>query len=104
MIIVGIAKFRTINNITIGAVIAVAGLWVNRYLIIVPTLETPYLPIQDTRIAWIHYSATWVEWTLSIASVAAFCLMVLLATKLVPIISVSEMAEAPVKEKETEIL
>jgi molybdopterin-containing oxidoreductase family membrane subunit len=31
-------------------------LWMNRYLIVVPTLESPYLPIQDAREAWRYYS------------------------------------------------
>ncbi len=57
-------KFRTIKSITFAAVIAVLGLWFNRYLIVVPTLETPYLPIQDTRPEFMNYSATWIEWAL----------------------------------------
>ncbi len=94
MIVVGVRRLRTINNITIAAIIAVVGLWFNRYLIVVPTLETPYLPIQDIREAWIHYSPTWVEWSLFIAGVCQFGLLIMLTIKLVPIVSVSEMEEA----------
>lgn len=82
-------KFRTINSITFAAVIAVLGLWLNRYLIVVPTLETPYLPIQDTRPEFIEYSATWIEWALSFAGIAAFILMFILIMRLVPIIPMS---------------
>jgi len=82
-------KFRTIKSITFAAVIAVLGLWLNRFLIVVPTLETPYLPIQDTREAFVHYSATWVEYALSFAGIAAFCLLFTLLIKLVPIIPMS---------------
>jgi len=82
-------KLRNIKTITIAAVIAVLGLWLNRYLIVVPTLETPYLPIQDTREEFIHYSATWVEWSLSFAGIAAFILFFMLLMKLVPIIPMS---------------
>lgn len=82
-------KLRNIKTITIAAVIAVLGLWLNRYLIVVPTLETPYLPIQDTREEFVHYSATWVEWSLSFAGVAAFILFFMLLMKLVPIIPMS---------------
>jgi molybdopterin-containing oxidoreductase family membrane subunit len=91
IIVMGIPKFRTINSITIVAIISVVGLWLNRYLIVVPTLETPFLPIQDTREAWIHYSGTWVEWVLTLGGIASFCLFFTLATKLVPSLDVSEM-------------
>lgn len=89
MAILFFKKLRNIKSITIAAVIAVLGLWLNRYLIVVPTLETPYLPIQDTREEFIHYSATWVEWSLTLAGVAAFILFFMLLMKLVPIIPMS---------------
>jgi molybdopterin-containing oxidoreductase family membrane subunit len=98
MIIVGIPRFRTITNITIGAVIAVVALWVNRYIIVVPTLETPFLPIQDSREAWLNYSPTWVEWSLTAAGVAIFIIMFKLASKFLPIISFSEMSHADHKK------
>ena len=91
-------RFRTVNFITIAAVIAVLGLWLNRYLIVIPTLETPYLPIQDTRPEFIHYTATWIEWALSAAGLAAFCLMFTLIVRFVPIIPVSELTESSKKK------
>ncbi|MCK5642379.1 MAG: polysulfide reductase, partial [Gammaproteobacteria bacterium] len=91
IIIVGFPRLRTPRNITIAAVIAVVALWINRYIIVVPTLETPFLPIQDSREAWLNYSATWVEWSLLAAGVAIFILLFKLASKFLPIISISEM-------------
>jgi len=93
IVVVGISKFRTIRNITIAAIVAVICLWFNRYLIIVPTLETPYMPIQDIRTAWQHYSATWVEWSLTAAGVSVFAMLLMLASKFIPIISVAELSE-----------
>ncbi len=89
LVILFFKKLRTIKSITFAAVIAVIGLWFNRYLIVVPTLETPYLPIQDTREEFIHYTATWIEWALSFAGVAAFILFFILIMKLVPVIPMS---------------
>jgi len=89
MAILFFKKLRSIKTITFAAIIAIVGLWFNRYIIIVPTLETPYLPIQDTRPEYIHYTATWIEWSLSFAGVAAFILMFILIMKLVPIIPMS---------------
>jgi len=96
-IIIALPRFRTIPNITIAAVIAVLALWVNRYIIVIPTLETPFLPIQDVRDAWIKYSPTWIEWSLTLAGVSIFIMLFMLISKIAPIISISEMQE---KDKE----
>ncbi len=93
IIIIGFPKFRTIPNITIAAVIALIALWVNRYLIVVPTLENPFLPIQDERIDWLRYSPTWIEWALTLAGVSVYGMLFMLASKIAPIISISEMQE-----------
>ncbi len=95
LIVVGFRRLRTIRNITISAVIVIIALWLNRYLIVVPTLESPYLPIQDYRSEWVIYSATWVEWALTAAGVAMFCLLFTLASKIIPIVQVSDLKEEP---------
>jgi molybdopterin-containing oxidoreductase family membrane subunit len=92
-IIIAYPKFRTIRNITVAAIIALIALWVNRYIIVIPTLETPFLPIQDFRSDWIKYSPTWVEWALTLAGVSIFAMLFMLVSKIVPIISISEMQE-----------
>jgi Ni/Fe-hydrogenase subunit HybB-like protein len=99
-IIIAIPKFRTIPSITIAAIIAILALWVNRYIIVIPTLETPFLPIQDTRPDWITYSPTWIEWSLTIAGISVFAMLFMLISKVAPIISISEMQE----EDKVEIL
>lgn len=102
IIIVGIPRFRNIRNITIAAVIALIALWINRYIIVVPTLETPFVPIQDIREAWVNYSPTWVEWALTAAGVAVFSMFFMLASKLAPIISISEMHEVEMEKNKEE--
>ncbi|MEZ4908205.1 MAG: hypothetical protein R2771_11340 [Saprospiraceae bacterium] len=99
-------KLRTVKNITFAAVIAIFALWLNRYLIVVPTLETPYLPIQDTREAFVHYSATWVEWSLTFAGIAGFLLMFTIILKFVPIIPMSGIVdnEREARKKEEIVL
>ncbi len=90
IIVMAIPQFRKINLITITALVVVLALWVNRYLIVIPTLESPYLPIQDSRIDWIHYSGTWVEWTLTIGGIAAFCLFFTVFSRFIPIMHLSD--------------
>jgi len=97
VIIIAIPRLRTINNITIASVIALLALWVNRYIIIVPTLETPFIPIQDTRHDWLFYSPTWVEWSLTAAGIAVFGMLFMIISKLAPIVSISELEEAAEK-------
>jgi Ni/Fe-hydrogenase subunit HybB-like protein len=89
LLVVGIKRFRTITNITLTAIVVVIALWLNRYIIVVPTLESPYLPIQDARPEWLNYTATWVEWSLTATGVAVFCLLFTLASKFITIIPVS---------------
>jgi molybdopterin-containing oxidoreductase family membrane subunit len=102
IVILFFKKFRNIKSITFAAVIAVLGLWLNRYLIVIPTLETPYLPIQDTRPEFIHYTSTWIEWSLSFAGIAAFLLFFTLLLKFVPIIPIQGIIDAERKQEKHE--
>ena len=92
-IVIGIPWFRSVNSIVFTSCAVLVGLWITRYLMIVPVLETPYLPIQDVRSDWVNYSATWIEWSLSLAGMALFILLFIFISKLAPIIPVSEMKE-----------
>jgi molybdopterin-containing oxidoreductase family membrane subunit len=102
IVILFFKRFRNIKSITFAAVIAVLGLWLNRYLIVIPTLETPYLPIQDTRPEFIHYTSTWIEWSLSFAGIAAFLLFFTLLLKFVPIIPIQGIIDAERKQEKHE--
>jgi molybdopterin-containing oxidoreductase family membrane subunit len=104
MVILAFRRLRTINLITFGALITLVSLWFNRYLIVVPTLETPFLPIQDDRLAWIKYTPTWVEMYIFTAGIAVFVMLMMLAAKFIPIVSISEMTEKdePIERKSSE--
>ncbi len=94
ILIIAIPQTRTINGITIASAIVVTAMWVKRYIIIIPTLETPLLPMQESRMEYVHYSITWVEWALTFSGIAAFFLFFYFCSKFVPIIPVSELAES----------
>ena len=93
ILIVAIPKTRKPTWIALAAFIMVMALWVKRYLIIVPTLETPALPMQDTRTEFVKYSATWPEWALTFAGIAAFLLFFTLISKFVTVVPVSGLEE-----------
>jgi molybdopterin-containing oxidoreductase family membrane subunit len=90
LIILVVPRLRTIGNISLAAFMVIIGLWIRRYLIIVPTLETPYLPIQDLRPEYVSYSATWIEWVLTAAGLALCVIMFMLFNILAPVVPIAE--------------
>ena len=94
IIICGIPRLRTIPNVTFAAVLVVISLWIKRYILIIPTLETPLLPIQDTRPEYIHYTPTWVELSMVAGGFALFITLFIIISKFMPIISITEVSEA----------
>jgi molybdopterin-containing oxidoreductase family membrane subunit len=69
------------------------GAWLKRFVIIVPTLQNPFLPIQRAPSGWATYQPTWVEWSITAAAVAGFVLIYLLFSKVFPIVSIWETRE-----------
>lgn len=96
--IVAIPKFRNINSIAFASLIAVMALWIKRYLIIIPTLEAPLLPMHDLRPEYTNYSPTWVEWALTTGGVATFLLLFYLFSKFIPIIPVVRIKSSEEKD------
>ena len=68
----------------------VIAMWIKRYLIVIPTLETPLLPIQDVRSEYLHYSPTLNEWALTLGGVATFLLIFTIFSKFFAVISIAE--------------
>lgn len=98
VLIVAIPATRKPNWITLSAFVMVIAMWVKRYLIIVPTLETPLLPMQDTRTEFIKYSATWPEWVLTFSGVATFLLFFTVMSKFVTVVPVAGLEETSHKQ------
>ena len=93
IVVVATPKLRKPGYITLASAGMVLAMWVKRYLIVVPTLETPLLPMQDIRQEYVHYAPTWVEWTLTFGGVATFLFLFTIAAKFMTIISVSEYSK-----------
>jgi molybdopterin-containing oxidoreductase family membrane subunit len=92
LLVMAFSKLRKPGIITFAAFLMLISLWIKRYLIVVPTLETPLIPIQDIRPEYVFYSPTWVEYALTLAGVASFFLLISLASRIVTIIPMSELA------------
>ena len=81
-----IKKLRTITGTFLASVTVVIGMWIERYLIIVPSLSRKFLPY-----AWGTYRPTWVEITITGATFCAMALLYLLFSKVVPVVSIWEV-------------
>ena len=88
MIFLGIRHLRTIPGVAVASFTIVIGMWLERFLIIVPTLANPRLPFIRGG-----YTPRWVEVTITIGTFAYFALLYVLFTKLFPIISMWELKE-----------
>lgn len=71
----------------------VLGAWWKRYLIVIPTLSHPFLPIEGVPESWRHYSPTWMEWSITAATLAGALLIVTLLVRFFPIVPIQETAE-----------
>ncbi|HET7840518.1 MAG TPA: NrfD/PsrC family molybdoenzyme membrane anchor subunit [Terriglobia bacterium] len=81
-----IKRLRTITGTVIAASTVVVGMWLERFLIIVPSLSRKYLPYD-----WGSYRPTWVEITITAGTFGGMALLYLLFSKAVPIISIWEL-------------
>jgi molybdopterin-containing oxidoreductase family membrane subunit len=81
----------------IAAVFVVVGAWCKRFLIVVPTLLHPFVPIQHVPESWHHYVPTFEEWAITSASLAGALLVITLLVRVFPIISIWETAEEKIK-------
>ncbi len=84
-VLLGIRRLRTIRTATIASVTVLIGMWLERFLIIVPTLSFGRLPA-----TWGHYAPTWVEISITTATFATMAALYLVFSKLFPIVSVWE--------------
>jgi molybdopterin-containing oxidoreductase family membrane subunit len=92
-LIVAIPRTRTVNGIFIASIFVNIGLWLKRYVIVIPTLHNPFLPIQRVPTEWAQYNPTWVEWSITAAAFAGFILLYALFSKAFPIVSLWETRE-----------
>lgn len=84
--ILAIKKLRTIAGCVIASSTIVVGMWLERFLIVVPSLATKNLPY-----AWSFYRPQPVEILITVATFAAMTLLYALFSKAVPMISIWEL-------------
>ncbi len=98
-----LARF-VVPIVAASALLVVVGAWVKRFLIVVPTLQNPFLPAQRVPAEWTHYQPTWVEWAIVTGAFAGFLLAYTLLIKLFPVVSFWETEESPLEASESAAL
>jgi molybdopterin-containing oxidoreductase family membrane subunit len=83
--ILAVRKSRTILGTSIASISILIGMWLERFLIIIPTLSQPRLPYARGS-----YTPSWVEWSMTAGLSAGFILALVLFSKLFPVISIWE--------------
>jgi len=84
--LLAIRKLRTITGTVIASCGVVVGMWLERFLIVVPSLAHKQLPY-----SWGTYTPQWPEIVIMTGSFAAMGLLYVLFCKFVPIISIWEL-------------
>ncbi|HCE54523.1 MAG TPA: polysulfide reductase [Lutibacter sp.] len=85
-----IKRMRKPLPIFIISMFVILGAWFKRFLIVIPSLQHPYLPIQGVDESYLHYNPTWEEWAITLASFASLLLIITVLIKLFPVIPVQE--------------
>ncbi|MHA2501957.1 MAG: NrfD/PsrC family molybdoenzyme membrane anchor subunit [Candidatus Kariarchaeaceae archaeon] len=79
---------RAVNMLFVASLLVVIGMWIKRYIIIVPALARPFVEQE-----WTLYNPSWVEVWITLAGFAGFILIFALIVKFFPILSIWELQE-----------
>src|SRR5262249_46470299 len=91
-IILALPWMRNVKGVVTASILINIGMWLKRYIIVVPTLSEPYMPIPNDSGRLAVYVPTLTEWAIVVGGFAAFCLFYVAFEKLFPIVSIWETA------------
>jgi Ni/Fe-hydrogenase subunit HybB-like protein len=83
---------RSLGAIVTASVLINIGMYVKRYLIVVPTMKTPHIPAEAAG-ETIVYFPNLIEWSITLGALAFFLLLFTLFSRAFPIVSIWEAAE-----------
>ncbi len=79
--------------LTVIAVFVLVGAWLKRYIIVVPTQEHPFLPVQNYPGEWMVYKPTLIETGVTLAAFLLVLIIITTLSKLFPVIPIVEHLE-----------
>lgn len=85
-ILLGIKKLRNITTSVIASICVLVGMWLERYLIAVPSLSVTRLAAANS----FSYAPSWVEIAITVATFAGMVMLYLIFARMFPIIAVWE--------------
>ncbi len=88
VVILSFKKFKTITGVLIASITVVVGMWLERFIIVVPSLANPRMELPAGI-----YIPTLTEWALLAGGIAVFVLGFMVFAKLFPVISIWEIEE-----------
>ena len=94
ILVFSINRAHVIGGTFVAALLTGVGMWIKRFLIIVPALTQPALEGLTTG----TYAPTWVEWAITAGAFALFGLLFVIFIRIFPIISLWEMDELSKEE------
>lgn len=86
-------RFRKPAPMFVIALLVIVAAWFKRFLIVIPTMLHPFLPMQEVPEEMQHYTPTFAELSITLGSVAAALLVVTVFVRYFPILSIWEIAE-----------
>jgi Ni/Fe-hydrogenase subunit HybB-like protein len=89
---------RTIPLIFVISILINVGMYIERYLIVVPGLSRAQIPF-----LWANWTPTWVEISITAGTFAGFTLLYILFTKFFPVIAIWEYKEGQILRSSREI-
>lgn len=92
LIIMLFKKGRKPLPMFIVGLMVVLGSWWKRYIIVIPTLLHPFLPIEGVPESWHHYFPSIHEWLITIATLAMALLIITLLVRFLPVIPIQKTA------------
>ncbi len=85
-------KMRKPFPMMVIGVFVVIGAWIKRFIIVVPTQEHPFLPIQNVPDNFLVYKPTLIETAITVASFILVLMIISVLAKVFPIIPIWETA------------
>lgn len=86
-------KIRTPFPMMLISILVLLGAWFKRYIIVIPTQEHPFLPIQNVPLNFKIYTPTLIETLITIAPFILVLIIITILSKVIPIIPVHETIE-----------
>jgi Ni/Fe-hydrogenase subunit HybB-like protein len=92
IIVLVFKRFRKPLPLFIISLIVIAGAWLKRYLIVIPTQQYTFTPIQNVPVSWTWYQPTFPEWIITAGTVSGVLLLITLFIRWFPALPVWEMS------------